>query len=182
MERLWDELSANRARTPALRADPELFALLLGLPEATARSCLEPDGRLRASGLLAVDEDGDIAVLRRLSGLLARRLPLKGDVRALLLGPPRRAELPWEAFRHLGEQAETAARVLAAAVAGFAALLWRTGLPRLHHPVFALPGTERATQDRFFLVVEGPVDDDGARRLRATLAQAGAMSVAEVGP
>jgi transitional endoplasmic reticulum ATPase len=116
IERLWDEMSSNRGRTPLLRDDPELFGLMLGLLEVRVRSCLAPDGRLRASGLLAVDEDGDITVLRRLSGLLARRIPLEGDVRGLLLGPPRPAELPWHAFKHLGEIAETAATVLAAAI------------------------------------------------------------------
>jgi transitional endoplasmic reticulum ATPase len=64
IERLWDEMSSNRGRTPLLRDDPELFGLMLGLLEVRVRSCLAPDGRLRASGLLAVDEDGDITVLR----------------------------------------------------------------------------------------------------------------------
>ncbi|MCB1884506.1 MAG: DUF3341 domain-containing protein [Geminicoccaceae bacterium] len=45
--------------------------------------------------------------------------------------------------------------VLGAAVGGFVALLWRTGLPRLHDPLFAVSGIERASQDRFFLVVDG---------------------------
>lgn len=114
--RLWDEMSDNRGRTPLLRADAELFALMLGLLEPRVRACLSADGRLRESGLLAVDEDGDITVLRRLTSLLARRAPLEGDVRGLLLSPPRRAELPWEAFAHLGQQAELAARLLAAAI------------------------------------------------------------------
>ena len=72
--------------------------------------------------------------------------------------------------------------ILAAAVAGFAFLLWRTGLPRLHHPVFALPNIERASQDRFFLLVERPGSDEDGQRLRRTLAEAGALSVGEAGP
>ena len=72
--------------------------------------------------------------------------------------------------------------VLAAAVAGLAVLLWKTGLPRLHHPLFAVPGIERATQDRFFLVVEGPASPFEARRLQKTLFEAGALSVGEMGP
>jgi hypothetical protein len=37
-------------------------------------------------------------------------------------------------------------------------------LPRLHHPVFAVPGFERASQDRFFLVVraDDPLFDAAA--------------------
>lgn len=71
--------------------------------------------------------------------------------------------------------------VLAAAAAGFLVLLWRTGLPRLHHPLFAVPGIERATQDRFFLVVDGPADARDARRFDRALLEAGAISVGEIG-
>ncbi|SER14657.1 quinol:cytochrome c oxidoreductase membrane protein [Faunimonas pinastri] len=44
--------------------------------------------------------------------------------------------------------------VLFAAVAGFAALIIRTGLTELSNPVFATRGFERVTQDRFFLRVD----------------------------
>ena len=42
--------------------------------------------------------------------------------------------------------------VFAAALCGVIALFWSCGLPRLHHPLFEIPGFERATQDRFFLL------------------------------
>lgn len=72
--------------------------------------------------------------------------------------------------------------VLAAAIAGFVTLMVRAGLPRLHHPIFAVPDIERATQDRFFLVIEGPAGELDQRRLDRTLKEAGALSVTEVGP
>ncbi len=115
--RLWDEMSDNRGRTPFLRADADLFSLMLGLLEPRVRACLSADGRLRDSGLLAVDDDGDITVLRRLTSLLARRAPLDVDIRGLLLSPPRHADLPWDAFSHLGQQGELAAALLKAAIA-----------------------------------------------------------------
>lgn len=40
--------------------------------------------------------------------------------------------------------------ILLAAISGFATLLFETGLPRLHDPLFAVAGFERASQDRFF--------------------------------
>lgn len=69
--------------------------------------------------------------------------------------------------------------VLAAAVAGFAALLYTCGLPRLHHPLFVMPQFERASQDRFLLLV-APKGDPAP--LRALLEEAGASLVAETHP
>ncbi|MGV7034711.1 DUF3341 domain-containing protein [Methylobacterium symbioticum] len=69
--------------------------------------------------------------------------------------------------------------VLAAAVAGFAALLHSCGLPRLHHPLFVMPQFERASQDRFLLLV-APKGDPAP--LRALLEAAGARLVAETHP
>jgi hypothetical protein len=44
--------------------------------------------------------------------------------------------------------------VLVSALAGVFGLLGLCGLPRPHHPLFAVPGFARATRDRFFLCVE----------------------------
>ncbi|GGE07739.1 hypothetical protein GCM10011390_28470 [Aureimonas endophytica] len=69
--------------------------------------------------------------------------------------------------------------ILGAGSSGFVALLVGCGLPRLHHPIFDLPGFERATQDRFFLEVETG-DAAEAGRARAYLKGLGALSVAEL--
>jgi hypothetical protein len=71
--------------------------------------------------------------------------------------------------------------VLAAALAGYLVLFWRTGLPRYHHPIFDLPSASRATQDRFFLIVEGAITELEARRLERMLFDTGAISIREVG-
>ena len=47
-------------------------------------------------------------------------------------------------------------------------------LPRLHHPVFAVPGFERASEDRFFLV-------HPASRIRASTRHAAIELLAAVG-
>lgn len=44
--------------------------------------------------------------------------------------------------------------ILIGGLATFFTLILRCRLPRLHHPLFAVPGFERASQDRFFLVIE----------------------------
>jgi hypothetical protein len=70
--------------------------------------------------------------------------------------------------------------VFAAAFCGVVTLLWSCGLPRLHHPLFEIPGFERATQDRFFLLAAAESDDEAARDLRGVLEAAGALVVTEV--
>lgn len=69
--------------------------------------------------------------------------------------------------------------VLWAAVAALLGMLWLNGLPRLHHPVFAAPGFERAMEDRFFVSI---LPDAGeASRAEALLrAQPGALRVERV--
>jgi Protein of unknown function (DUF3341) len=70
--------------------------------------------------------------------------------------------------------------VFAAALCGVIALFWSCGLPRLHHPLFEVPGFERATQDRFFLLAAPEADDEPTLDLRHLLEAAGAVVVTEV--
>jgi hypothetical protein len=62
--------------------------------------------------------------------------------------------------------------VLCSGISGLVAVLFFNGLPRPHHPVFAVPGFERATRDRFFLLI-GAADPrfrpDSARAFLAGL-------------
>lgn len=69
--------------------------------------------------------------------------------------------------------------ILAAAVAGLLAFLLRTGLPRMHHPLFAVPGLARATVDRFVLLVD-PLEPGRQPAIARLLLEAGALSVSEV--
>ncbi len=70
--------------------------------------------------------------------------------------------------------------VFAAALSGVIALLWSCGLPRLHHPLFDIPGFERATQDRYYLLAASGENSDGALDLRHLLEHAGAVVVTEM--
>ena len=67
--------------------------------------------------------------------------------------------------------------IFAAALAGVIAFLWSCRLPRLHDALFDIPGFERATQDRYFLLAASERD---AKDLRETLHQAGAVAVTEL--
>ena len=70
--------------------------------------------------------------------------------------------------------------VFAAALSGMIAFMWACGLPKPNDPLFAVPGFERATQDRFFLLTAASSDRDGSVALRHLLEEAGAAMVTEV--
>jgi hypothetical protein len=70
--------------------------------------------------------------------------------------------------------------ILGAAIAGFIRFLFETGLPRLHFSLFAVEGTEGASQDRFFLAIEAPETEAERRNAIASLQSAGAIKVREV--
>ena len=70
--------------------------------------------------------------------------------------------------------------ILAAAVSGFIALMADTGLPRLHHPLFAIEGFERASQDRFLLAIAPPQGKRAATSAQTRLRKSGALSIREI--
>jgi Protein of unknown function (DUF3341) len=67
--------------------------------------------------------------------------------------------------------------VLAAGIAGFIALLVLCGLPRLNHPLFDWDAIERATDDRYFLLMATPKGQSEDSRLRALLADARTLRI-----
>jgi len=70
--------------------------------------------------------------------------------------------------------------VLAAALAAMLAMLWLNGLPRFHHPAFAAPGFDRASEDRFFLLLFRADPLHRAGRAQAFLRAQDPLRVAEV--
>ncbi len=72
--------------------------------------------------------------------------------------------------------------IFAAALAGLAAVFVTTGLPRLHHRLFALEGFEKVTQDRFVLLIERPDSAEKTDEARTWLARQGALQLWEAEP
>ena len=69
--------------------------------------------------------------------------------------------------------------VLFSALAGVAALLWLTGLPRLHHAFFQFRDYERASQDRFIVCLRSQDPRFDLTRVRELFGTLGAESVTE---
>lgn len=63
---------------------------------------------------------------------------------------------------------------------GFFAFLAASRLPRLHHPIFAAPRFDRATQDRFFVCVETEDERFDAARVREIFGRHGVVETSEV--
>lgn len=118
VDRLFDALSECRGGPARLHRDAGLFALLLGAPTPDVAVRLATNAKLLASGLVRLERHGELSVLDRLILLLRQEVPPAADIYDQLLGATTAEPLAWEAFAHLGREAETAARVLQAALAG----------------------------------------------------------------
>jgi len=118
VENLFDRLSDARGGPTRFHRDPALIGLLLGEDPADIVSRLTARASLPASGLLHVGQDGGLYVLNRLMSLIRAGTPPVGDFYDHLLGTTSGDPLPWEAFAHLGREAEVAASLLQAALAG----------------------------------------------------------------
>ncbi len=71
--------------------------------------------------------------------------------------------------------------ILFGAFSGLFGLFFLDGLPQPYHPVFNVPGFERASNDRYFLAVEGRdllFDRNTTRQLMQSL---GSVQVSEIG-
>ena len=113
-------------------------------------------------------------------GILIAAMALGGEYYTAVINYPYnvggRPLNSWPAFMLV----PFATGILGATIAGFIRFLVETGLPRLHFPLFAVEGTERASQDRFFLAIEAPETEDERRNAVDSLQGAGALNVREV--
>jgi Protein of unknown function (DUF3341) len=72
--------------------------------------------------------------------------------------------------------------ILWAGAAALLGMLLILGLPRLHHPLFAVPGFRRASEDRFFLLIESRDPLFEAAEAAQFLARLEPLAVQEVRP
>ena len=119
VEDLFDNLVAKNSRWQALNIRHRLLARLLGAsPRGLARR-LAADGPLVSCGLVSVDSDGDLSLVKRLLRLASPLGPSgkdDGDVRSLLLDPTSPAELEWADFDHIATGRDHIERLLRGAL------------------------------------------------------------------
>jgi transitional endoplasmic reticulum ATPase len=118
VERLFDAISDCRGGANEFHRNANLIGLLLKLSPAAVATSLAGDARLLSSGLLHLGGEGQIFVAERLLALIRRDEAPRTDLYDQLLGTIAAEPLPWECFAHLGREAEVAASVLEAALAG----------------------------------------------------------------
>jgi ATPase family protein associated with various cellular activities (AAA) len=118
VDRLFDAMSECRGGISGFHRDTGLIALLLDAPTDAVEMRLAGDAKLLASGRLGLEQDGELHVLERLVSLIGQDVPPATDFYDQLLGAIAVDPLPWESFEHLGREADVAATVLRAALAG----------------------------------------------------------------
>jgi AAA+ superfamily predicted ATPase len=116
LERLFATIGTCRGDAGRIHRNAALIALLLGVPPTEVAIRLTGEAKLLASGLLRFGDYGALAVLERLVSLIRRDTLPGTDIYDQLLGTIAAEPLPWDAFAHLGREAEVAATMLAAAL------------------------------------------------------------------
>ena len=115
VEDLFDRLSDRRRRT-TLNAGSSVLAHLLGISPQGLLRRLAADSPLTSCGLVSVDSDGDLSLVKRLERLTSPLAKDAGDVRGLLLDEAAPAELQWADFDHIAEGRDHIERLLRGAL------------------------------------------------------------------
>lgn len=162
-ERLWDTIAEVRMGPPAFSADFGLIALLIGRSPTQVQRRLQSDSTLLTSGVLNWRDRKALEVLSRLNQL--SQPSKRGTPRATLLGSPRQASLPLEAFQHLGNDIDRIVALLRGAV--------EQNIPGIHVMLYGPPGTGKtelaatlATAIGVALHSVGETDDRGGEPSR----------------
>jgi SpoVK/Ycf46/Vps4 family AAA+-type ATPase len=139
--------------------NPRGLLIFTGRPAYEVSRALQPGRALRLLGLIEDRGGGDVGPTRTVERIA--RLPTTDPdgLRRLLVGRPRKAELAWEDFAHLGEAATLAERMLSGALArrtpGINLLLY--GAPGTGKTEFIRTLAERLGAHAMFV---GETDDD----------------------
>ena len=154
----------RRLMTPLNVQGPALSALL-GVSANTVQARLRADAPLVRSGLVGVDNDGDIRALDRLNRLAAAPAGSGTDVHRLLLDSAPASDLEWSDFDHVARDRDHLVRVLKGAL--------ESGAPGVNILLYGPPGTGKTEFCRVLaerlgvaLYSAGESDDKGDEPMR----------------
>ena len=108
---LIDNIGINLDRRSFSLENP-LLPCLLGLSVGTVHGRFAPDAPLVTSGLVSIDDDGDVTILDRLTRLHWRPREAGSDVQRLLLDEADPGELYWSDFDHVADDRDHLERIL----------------------------------------------------------------------
>ena len=110
------EFSSRHFRSRFFNVTNPYLPRVLGVSGGVLRARLATDAPLLRSGLVSIDDDGDIEIVKRLNRLVTVTDDAGLDVRHLLLDTATPGELEWEDFDHVAEQRDHIEKVLKGAL------------------------------------------------------------------
>ena len=125
--------SDHRYRQRFFNVTHPVLPCILGIPASAFRARFTADAPLVKSGLVSVDDDGDIKIVRRLLRLVSVPDASDLDVCSLLLDAATPGELEWSDFDHVAEERDHIEKMIKGALS--------TGKPGVNILVYGPPGT-----------------------------------------
>ena len=116
VESMIDDVSGNRHWRRRFRLGNPVLPRLLGLSAGAVHRRFAPDAPLVTSGLVSIDDDGDVTLADRLKRLHWLPKEAGSDVQSLLLDEAGPAELRWSDFDHVAGDRDHLERLLKGAL------------------------------------------------------------------
>ena len=134
VESMIDDIGRSTdSRRKCFRLGNPVIPCLLGLSAGAVYSRFAPDAPLMTSGLVSIDDDGDVTLIDRLKRLHWLPEEAGSDVQSLLLDGAGPSELRWSDFDHVAGDRDHLERLLKGAL--------QTGQKGVNILIHGLPGT-----------------------------------------
>jgi len=117
IEELWDRISHADGNGSYRRLDIELISRLTGYMPAVIAKAVAANAPLRSSGLVRIDNIGNLKILSRLVAIMREQPEGYTDLCPALLGSTQTATLNLADFSHLGDDVQRVLAVLRGALA-----------------------------------------------------------------
>ncbi len=116
IESVFEFTTSRHIRPSLFNVTNPLLPRVLGVSGGVLRARLATDAPLLRSGLVSIDDDGDIEIVKRLNRLVTVTDEGELDMRRPLLDTAPPGELEWEDFDHVAEQRDHIEKVLKGAL------------------------------------------------------------------